>query len=124
MEPEVAEIIPPAVRPFADVLRDLGKGQVVDEAAVMLTDLVQAVTTYGKQGTFTLKIKIAPVKGGDQVMVSASAASSPPAGDPVTSMFFTDTTGNLLRNDPRQGVLMELREVARPDAELRTARDR
>jgi hypothetical protein len=120
VEKEIAEMDFPAVRPFADVLRDLGKGQVADEAAVMLADLVQAVGTYGKKGTFTLKIEVAPFKGGTaQLMVSAVAKSSPPTGDPIAAVFFVDDAGNLLRNDPRQGTL-PLREVARPDAQLRT----
>src|ERR1700730_2969259 len=57
------EVTEGTVRPFADVLRDLGKGQVADEAAVLLTDLVTAVVTYGKKGIFTLKIAVAPFKG-------------------------------------------------------------
>jgi hypothetical protein len=119
MEKEVAEVPSPQVRPFADVLRDLGKGQVADEAAVMLTDLVQAVAAYGKKGRFVLQIEVAPFKGGtSQLMVSATAKCTPPKGDPIAAVFFTDHAGNLLRNDPRQETL-PLREVARPDAQLR-----
>ncbi len=111
------------VRPFADVLRDLGKGQVADEAAVLLTDLVTAVVTYGKKGHFTLTISVAPFKGSvDQVSVSAIAKSSPPAADPIAAPFFVGDGGNLTRNDPRQDAMFELREVAKPDADLRDVR--
>lgn len=108
------------IRPFADVLRDLGKGQVADEAAVMLTTLVQAVIAHGKKGTFTLKVAVAPLKGTtSQLQVSAQATSSPPAGDPVAAVFWADHAGNLLRHDPRQDPLIPLREVAQPDAHIR-----
>jgi hypothetical protein len=108
------------IRPFADVLRELGKGQVADEAAVLLTDLVQAVTTYGKQGRFNLSIVVAPVRGTTgQVTVSATAKSSPPEADPIAAVFFTDDAGNLSRNDPRMDTMFDLREVAKPDADLR-----
>ena len=111
------------VRPFADVLRDLGKGQVADEAAVLLTDLVQAVVTYGKQGTFNLRIAVAPVKGSlGQVTVSATAKSSPPEADPIAAVFFTDDNGNLSRNDPRIEPMFDLRDVAKADADLRDVR--
>lgn len=119
---ETGEITEGTIRPFADILRDLGKGQVADQAALQLTDLVQAVQTYGRQGTFTLQIKVAPVKGSvGQVTVAAVAKSSPPEADPIAGVFFTDDLGNLSRNDPRMDPMFPLREVAQPDAHLRDA---
>jgi len=106
------------VRPFADVLRDLHKGAVADDAAVQLAALVQAVQAHGKYGTFTLTIKVEPFKGNDrQVMMSARATAKPPKGDPVGAVFFTDDAGNLHRNDPAQ-MTLPLREVAQPDARI------
>lgn len=91
------EVTEGTVRPFADVLRDLGKGQVADEAA--------------------------PFKGShDQVSVSAIAKSSPPAADPIAAPFFVGDHGNLTRSDPRQDAMFDLREVAKPDADLRDIR--
>lgn len=114
------EVTEGTVRPFADVLRDLGKGQVADEAAVMLTDLVTAVVAYGKKGTFSLSIVVTPLKGTTgQVTVSATAKTSPPEADPIAAVFFVSDDGNLSRNDPRQDAMFELREVAKPDATLR-----
>lgn len=120
---ESGEVTEGTVRPFADVLRDLGKGQVADEAAILLTDLVQAVVTYGKKGTFTLTIAVAPFKGSrDQVSVSATAKSTPPAADPIAAPFFVGDHGNLTRNDPRSEAMFDLREVAKADANLRDIR--
>jgi hypothetical protein len=91
------------VRPFADVLRDLGKGQVADDAGMLLQSLVEAVQTHGKKGTFTLKIEVAPMKGDvAALLVSAKAEAKPPAGDPIAAVFFADNDHNLVREDPRQ----------------------
>jgi len=123
VDQETGEVSEGTVRPFADVLRDLGKGQVADEAAVLLTDLVTAVVAYGKKGTFTLTITVAPFKGSmDQVSVSAIAKSRPPAADPIAAPFFVGDGGNLTRNDPRQDAMFELRDVAKADADLRDVR--
>ena len=116
---ETGEVTEGTVRPFADVLRDLGKGQVADEAAVLLTDLVTAVVTYGKKGVFTLRITVAPFKSGDssQVTVAAIASSRPPAADPIQAVFFAGDDGNLLADDPRMEPMFG--KVAKADASLR-----
>lgn len=105
---------PGTVRPFADVLRDLKQGQVVDEAAVQLQDLVRAVLANGKKGTFALKVEIAPMKGdSNALVVSAQSTITPPKGEPVQAVFFADDDNNLVRDDPRQIPLPGLREVGR-----------
>lgn len=121
---ESGEVTEGTVRPFADVLRDLGKGQVADEAAVLLTDLVTAVVTYGKKGIFTLKITVAPFKNGDssQVTVAAIATSRPPSADPIQAVFYAGDDGNLLADDPRQIAMFDLPQVARADAQIGSAR--
>lgn len=103
------------VRPFADILRDLGRGAVIDEAAVMLQDLVRAVRDYGKKGTFNLKVEVQPMKGENEALiVSAAATAKPPAGEATSAVFFADGHGNLLREDPRQPQL-PLRELNTPE---------
>ena len=120
---EIAEMDPPAIRPFADVLRDVGKGSVVDEAAVMLADLVLAVRDTEKKGRLVLTVDVVFIKGSGQLGVSATAVSRPPKGNPVTAIFFADDTGNLVRDDPRYHQdPLPLREVAQPDAHIRDAR--
>lgn len=105
---------PGTVRPFADVLRDLKQGQVVDEAAIQLQDLVRAVLAAGKKGTFALKVEIAPMKGNSNALVvSAQSTITPPKGEPISSVFFADDDHNLVRDDPRQIALPGLREVGR-----------
>lgn len=109
------------VRPFADILRDLGRGAVIDEAAVMLQDLVRAVRDYGKKGSLTLTVEIAPMKGDNEaLLVHVKANAKPPSGEPVSGVFFSDQHGNLLRDDPRQ-IQLPLRELNRESKELRNA---
>lgn len=104
------------VRPFADILRDLGRGTVIDEAAVMLQDLVRAVSDRGKKGTFDLRVEIAPMKGDSGAfVVSAKATSKPPSAEPTSAVFFADEHNNLVRDDPNQ-LKMTFREIAgRPE---------
>lgn len=116
---------PHTVRPFADVLRDLGRGHVADEASLALTDLVQHVIDTGKKGRVTLHVEVEPFKGSvSTLMVSARVDSRLPQPEPVAAVFFPDKHGNLHRNDPNQPTFedLALREVAKADAELRDAR--
>lgn len=118
-DPETGEI---QVRPFADVLRDLGRGSVIDEAGVMLQQLASSVAETGKKGRLVLAIEIAPMKG-DQaaLLVHAKADLKLPASEPIAAVFFHDEHGNLLRDDPRQPQL-PLRELNRPETkDLRQA---
>lgn len=110
------------VRPFADVLRDLGRGQAIDEAAVALNDLVLSVLATGKKGRMDLHVMVEPFKGSDTLLVSARVTSRLPEADPVAAVFYADPNGNLLRNDPNQPSFDDLREVARADANIRDAR--
>lgn len=109
------------VRPFADVLRDLGRGSVIDEAAVMLQQLTTSVADTGKKGRLVLVVEIAPMKGDNSaLLVHAKADLKLPATEPISAVFFHDDHGNLLRDDPRQPQL-PLRELNRDAQNLRQA---
>jgi hypothetical protein len=89
------------VRPFADVLSEISKGTVADEAATELAKLVAAVQETGKKGSVTVTIQVAPYKGNDEVVnVSAAVIAKPPRAETPTSIFYTSADGNLSRNDP------------------------
>ena len=94
------------VRPFADVIRELGQGAIVDDAAVQLQTVVEAVKTYGKKGILKLTIEVAPMKGNpDALLVQAKVEAKAPVGDPTAAVFFSDDHGNLVRDDPKQDSL-------------------
>ncbi|WP_067184537.1 hypothetical protein [Microtetraspora niveoalba] len=112
MTAATTETEPGRVRPFADILRDLKRGEVIDEAAILLQDLVRAVVVNGKKGTFTLKVEVSPMKGDSTALVVAAQASiSPPKGQPAEAVFFADRDNNLVRDDPNQIALPGLRRV-------------
>lgn len=101
------------VRPFAAVLRELDRGNVHDELSELLHELVEAVRETGKKGKIQLTIEVKPIKPGqvDTLVATASIAAAPPKGDPPTTVFFTDQTGNLTREDPDRDNQLPLREV-------------
>jgi len=113
------------VRPFAAILQDINNGDVANQLAVDMQELTNAVRELGRKGTLTLKIEVAPRKGSSAALnVTARRDLKMPAEEPVESVFFTDQRGNLLRDDPRQLALPDLRTVTKgqPDGgELRRA---
>ncbi|MFC3980201.1 hypothetical protein [Streptosporangium jomthongense] len=101
---------PEQVRPFADVLRDIRNGQVSDEAAAAMQQLVAAVREHGKKGTVTLTLTVEPMKGNEAaLMVVGEVTVKAPKAPPRAAVFFADTAGNLLRDDPRQAAIPGLR---------------
>lgn len=89
------------VRPFADVLSEVNKGVIADEAATRLAECVTAVMETGRKGTVKVVIEVAPVKGNDTVVqVSGAVDARMPRAAAPTSFFYPDEDGNLSRNDP------------------------
>ncbi|WP_067470109.1 hypothetical protein [Actinomadura macra] len=109
------------VRPFADVLRDLGRATVIDEAAVQLQQLASTVAETGKKGRLVLTVEIQPMKGHEAaLMVHAKTDLKLPSSEPIGGVFFPDQHGNLLREDPRQ-LSIPLREVTIENKDLKQA---
>ena len=101
-------------RPFADVLSEVNRGVVADEAATKLAELVAAVQETGKKGTLKVVIEVAPVKGNDTIVqVSGAVEAKTPRPAAPTSFFYPDDSGNLSRNDPNALPLFPERDVPR-----------
>jgi hypothetical protein len=100
-------------RPFAAVLQELHKGNVHAELSQLLHELVAAVRDTGKKGTLTVKLDVKPIKPGqvDTLEVTATVTANPPRVDTPTTVFFTDQTGNLTREDPDRANQLPLREI-------------
>lgn len=89
------------VRPFADVLSEVNKGLVADEAATKLAELVTAVKETGKKGSLKITIEVAPFSGNDEIVkVSGAVDLRAPRAEAPASIFYPDDSGNLSRNDP------------------------
>ncbi|MFI6910139.1 hypothetical protein ACIBKY_53425 [Nonomuraea sp. NPDC050394] len=106
---------PGQTRPFAAILQEIRAGEVADQAAALMQDLVAAVREHGKKGELTLKIVVEPMKGNeDALAVSGDVTLKAPKAPPRAAIFFADDSGNLLRDDPRQIALPGLRRVDLP----------
>ncbi len=91
------------VRPFADVLRELSRGDSHDELSEALHDLIGRVTDTRKTGTIVYTIKVGPMKGTeDALLVSDQIKLKLPEHDRQSSIFYADDHGNLSRSDPNQ----------------------
>lgn len=113
------------VRPFADFLRDVGKGACHDELSEKLNDLVTAVEETGKAGSITLTLTVKPMEKGNvnALLVSDAITVKKPTTPRKASVFFPDG-GNLVRNDPNQPELSGLRDVSDPGEREDDARER
>lgn len=100
------------IRPFADFLQEMAAGDTHSELSVALNELVTAVTVTGKVGTLTLTIKVKPAGRNSEatVLITDDVKVKVPVGDRPESVFFVDTSGNVVRHNPNQGRL-PLREV-------------
>lgn len=88
-------------RPFADILRELGGGGVYDDLTAGLAEIVAAVQETRKVGELSIKLKIKP-NGENSVMVSEEIKTKVPQATRGDTLFFTTSSGSLVRQDPRQ----------------------
>ncbi len=103
------------MRPITDVLREMRKGRIVDDATEALTELVKAVDATNKPGALTLKLTVKPSKdGGWEKTLSAAISTSVPRPDLPDAVFFSNADGQLVRDDPDQRELFS--DTERPRA--------
>jgi hypothetical protein len=93
-------------KPFAESLRDLRGGAVIEECERQLQELLVAVGTTGKKGTFTLKLTVSPTeRSGGLLIVTDQINSAPPQEETNGTAVFLTPEGNWQRNNPKQEVL-------------------
>ena len=105
------------MKPFTDVLRDIRKGRVVDEATAKLALATMAAIDTGKAATVTLTLTIKPEKSGETVEILSTVKAKCPEADLPKAMFFVtrDEDGvDLLRTDPNQRALFDEVVDSRP----------
>lgn len=103
------------MRPITDVLREMRKGRIVEDATEALTELVKAVDATNKPGALTLKLTVKPSKdGGWEKTLSAAISTSVPRPDLPDAVFFSNADGQLVRDDPDQRELFS--DTERPRA--------
>lgn len=110
----------PVIRPFADFLREQGKGHSHEELSEGLHDLIARVQDTGKKGALTYVVNVAPMREGEMIHVSDEIKLKLPEHDRPGSVYWSDADGNLTRNDPNQLAFESLREVPLPEFDAAT----
>lgn len=91
------------MRPITDVMREMRRGRIVEDATDALGEVVKAVDQTNKAGSITIKIKVKPSKdGGWEKTLSASISTDVPRQDLPDAVFFSNADGDLVRDDPDQ----------------------
>ena len=91
------------MRLITDILRDIRKGRVVEEATMALADVVRAVDDTGKEGSVTITLKVKPAKhGGPEKTLVAEVKAKKPIAEIAPAVFFSDREGDLHRADLSQ----------------------
>ena len=102
IHPRTGEIIEdPEIRPFHEVLRDLGEGATDSELSEGLWDLVQRVQETGKAGSLHLTLSVG-FDGQGRISTKDEVKVKLPEFNRPTTAFFIDGTGNPSRRDPNQ----------------------
>ena len=101
-----------ATRPFFETLREIRRGQILDDCADELAKAVRAVDETGKPAKLTIELSIKPAAKipGTYVISDKVRAKLPelPVGETI---LYGTPEGNLLARDPRQADL-ELKAVS------------
>ena len=93
------------MKAFSLFLVDLNDGSTHNGLTSDLAELLQAVKSYGKSGSMTLKIKILPAsKGGDvdKINITAERRLELPKPEARTDFFWLTEDGEPTRQHPRQ----------------------
>jgi hypothetical protein len=94
------------MRPITDVLREMRRGRIVEDATDALGEVVKAVDATNKAGSVTIKLTVKPSKdGGWEKTLSAAISTSVPRPDLPDAVFFSNADGDLVRDDPDQRAL-------------------
>lgn len=120
-EPDADDAV---MRPFADWLLELRKGEAHQELTRRLHELILAIDATGKPGSLTLTVSVQPLKDtGSAVKVTDTVKTKLPEFARQASIFFSDA-GNLHRNNPNQLTFESLRDVSDADPREPDARER
>jgi hypothetical protein len=85
---------------FHELVRDLWRGSIDDEATAELNSVVEAVAALGKPGSLTFTIEVDPSGHGATVILAAKIKTKAPQPPPEVGTLFVGDHGSLHRNDP------------------------
>lgn len=100
--PRTGEVIDdPDIRPFDQVLRELGEGATLSELSDAFWDVVQRVQETAKAGSLTLTLAVG-FDGKGRLVVKDEVRTKLPEFSRPETRFFVDKNGNASRRDPNQ----------------------
>lgn len=103
---------------FNQTIHEIDHGNLSDDLADKLAELIGKVKERGKAGSITLTLKIKPLNSDvESVSVVGSVKVSEPAKAERASIFFTTDDNTLVRDNPRQAE-MKLEPVPKAAARL------
>lgn len=86
-------------------------GVLHSELTEALQEVVAGAIEHQKPGSLTLVIKVSPLENGINVQVADDVKAKVPEPAKSPSLFFTDSKGNLSRDNPYQEPLPGLRQI-------------
>lgn len=92
---------------FAAVLMQHAKGTAHDKATKLLSEAVDAVRQTGKNASVTVTLKLSAVKNNPNVVAIEDTVTAKVPEEKRGSMWFSDDSGGLHRNDPNQESLFD-----------------
>lgn len=91
------------IRPFFETLRELRSGEVLDDLAKQLQQVVAGVQTTGTVGSLALTLTVKPMSGSSEaVVVSDRIVAKVPQIKSAGTVMFPTPEGNLQRQHPKQ----------------------
>lgn len=106
------------VRPFHEWLADQASGSADNQATQALQEVVQAVGDIGKKGKVILEVIVEPANQSATMMkTQVIVTAKPPVPFADQTVFYADSNGSLVRDDPFQARL-PLREIDPDTAEI------
>lgn len=114
--PTTGEVTPdPPIRPFSDVLNEIGEGATASELSEAFWDLLQRVQDTGRAGTLQLTIAVGP-DGRGRISVKDQIKLKLPEYNRPETAFFLDKHGNASRRDPNQPEIPGVTHLNRKEA--------
>lgn len=87
---------------FITTLQNHRRGEVLTDLADSLREVTETVQNTGKAAKLTLSLKIRPASKGGALVLEDEIKLTLPKTETEGSIFFADSNGNLLRENPKQ----------------------
>jgi len=109
----------PLPQDFSEVLTDFRGGTLHHELSIALQRVTEAVQKTGKVGSIALTLKIKPQGEGQVEVLDSIKENIPQPTKPSTFMFVDFETNHLLRDNPRQATISDIKVLNTKTGEVK-----